>query len=193
MEVDPLEKAMEAAVGQAKGSKRRRVSKKKAPDSDSNTDKDPDEDPSSDTDGIEVVEPQAVAPKSQDKARSFFHKSCGIKFVDTVHPGQAKCQKCSQKVLKSEARLVWVHNVKKPHGYIHARCAHKMDDADATIAYELLSQTVVGDGANVGVRSDIAAAVDLLLKRLSQAFKNTHAKRRVATGSFVFVDKLQVC
>ena len=68
-----------------------------------------------------------------------------------------------------------------------------MDDADATIAYELLSQTVVGDGANVGVRSDIDAAVDLLLKRLSQAFKNTHAKRRVATGSFVFVDKLQVC
>ena len=132
------------------------------------TDPDPDESKSSDDDII--VEHQNMATAKAFAKKSFFYASTGVKGVEVTHPGLAKCNVCTQKIGKSNARVLYCHNTKRPHAYVHDMCCHRLSEQDAHVAYEALLQAKVGDSPQAAaVRSSIAAATDLLAKKLPQA------------------------
>ena len=157
-EVDPLERALAVASGAV--AKRRRVKGKQADESESAEDSE-----GSVSSEIVVHEQRRLAVKQS----SFFYTEVGLKSVETVHPGLGKCRVCEAKIKKAEARCIWVQNVRRPHGYVHATCTHRMSETDARVAMDLLNQVQV-EGPNAdAVRASVAGALDLLAKRFPTA------------------------
>ena len=178
-DIDPLEQALlEASSLPTSAKKRRRVRGKKAAD-DSSADDDTDGEASEDSSATsadmtvnapEEKEPGVKQPAGKGKVSSYFHTSLGVQSAEGKHAGMAKCRVCAEKIPKSECRLIYVHSLRKPHAYIHARCAHKMSDSEAQQALDALIDIVSSEASEMdpAIIASIAGAMDVLRKRLPE-------------------------
>ena len=164
IEIGPLFVAMHDATSAGVVKQQKRGKQKEVEESTDSNNAEDDEDSSS-SEAV-VGRPPRDAPAVRVPVSSHFHKELGIPLAEAVHPGRASCRICSQKICKEQARLTWQYDRKRPHGYVHAGCSHRLrppQDAEVLTRLQEIETTGLGDEVLVDITAVVRSFKAVLL------------------------------